>query len=178
MDSKVKHTAIFVMFLMIVMILGVVVYTNLDTVKRRFLKEEESAQTESADSEWTGAEVERVTGQIGNDLSAFMQDETFFNSQSTLDKYRPKGDENRLSIVVTSIEQDLRVQVVNYEGVPVEGESFYIMINGEDEYKDLDQDGVVYIADLKPGEYYVSLSKVSGYKVPENPTKVRVKEKV
>ncbi|MDE6606778.1 MAG: glycoside hydrolase family 25 protein [Lachnospiraceae bacterium] len=178
MDSKVKHTAIFVMFLMIVMILGVVVYTNLDTVKRRFLKEEESAQTESADSEWTGAEVERVTGQIGNDLSAFMQDETFFNSQSTLDKYRPKGDENRLSIVVTSIEQDLRVQVVNYEGVPVEGESFYIMINGEDEYKDLDQDGVVYIADLKPGEYYVSLSKVSGYKVPENPTKVRVKDKV
>jgi len=178
MDSKVKHTAIFIMFLMIVMILGVVVYTNLDTVKRRFLKEEETVQTESADSEWTGAEVERVTGQIGNDLSAFMQDETFFNSQSTLDKYRPKGDENRLSIVVTSVEQDLRVQVVNYEGVPVEGESFYVTVNGEDEYKDLDQDGVVYIADLKPGEYYVSLNKVSGYKVPENPTKVRVKDKV
>lgn len=178
MDSKVKHTAIFIMFLMIVMILGVVVYTNLDTVKRRFFKEEETAQTESTDSEWTGAKVERVTGQIGNDLSAFMQDETFFNSQSTLDKYRPKGDENRLSIVVTSIEQDLRVQVVNYEGVPVEGESFYVTVNGEDEYKDLDQDGVVYIADLKPGEYYVSLNKVSGYKVPENPTKVRVKDKV
>ncbi len=177
MDSKVKHTAVFIMLLLILMILGVVVYSNLDTVKRRFLKEE-TVQTESGSGEYAGAHVERVTGQIGDDLSAFMQDETFFNSQSTLDKYRPKGDENRLSIVVTSIEQDLRVQVVNYEGNPVEGESFYITVNGEDEYKDLNQDGVVYIADLRPGEYYVSLNRVSGYKVPENPTKVRVKDKV
>lgn len=177
MDSKVKHTAVFIMLLLILMILGVVVYSNLDTVKRRFLKEE-TVQTESGSGEYAGAHVERVTGQIGDDLSAFMQDETFFNSQSTLDKYRPKGDENRLSIVVTSIEQDLRVQVVNYEDNPVEGESFYITVNGEDEYKDLDQDGVVYIADLRPGEYYVSLNRVSGYKVPENPTKVRVKDKV
>ena len=37
---------------------------------------------------------------------------------------------------------------------------------------------MVYIADLRPGEYYVSLNRVSGYKVPENPTKVRVKDKV
>lgn len=125
MDSKVKHTAVFIMLLLILMILGVVVYSNLDTVKRRFLKEE-TVQTESGSGEYAGAHVERVTGQIGDDLSAFMQDETFFNSQSTLDKYRPKGDENRLSIVVTSIEQDLRVQVVNYEGNPVEGKAFIL----------------------------------------------------
>lgn len=178
MDSKVKHTAIFIMFVMIVMVFGIVVYTNYDMIERRFLKEEESVQTESGQSEWSGAQVNRVTGQIGDDLSAFMQDETFFNSQSILDKYRPKGDENRLSIVVTSVEQDLRIQVVDYEGEPVEGESFYITINENDEYKDLDQDGIIHIADLKPGDYYVSLNAISGYKVPENPTKVRVKEKV
>lgn len=178
MDSKVKHTAVFIMFVMIIMIFGIVIYTNFDIVERRFLKEEETLQEETVQSEWSGAQVNRVSGQIGDDLSAFMQDETFFNSQSILDKYRPKGDENRLSIVVTSVEQDLRVQVVDYEGEPVEGESFYITVNDEDEYKDLDQDGIVYIADLKPGEYSVSLNKMSGYKVPENPTKVRVKDKV
>lgn len=178
MDSKVKHMAVFIMFVMIVMIMGIVVYMNMDIVERRFLKEEETQQAESMQSEWQGAQVNRVSGQIGDDLSAFMEDETFFNSQSILDRYRPKGDENRLSILVTSVEQDLRVQVVNYAGDPVEGESFYITIAGEGEYKDLDQDGIVYIADLKPGDYDVSLNKISGYKVPENPTKVKVKDKV
>ncbi len=178
MDSKVKHMAVFIMFVMIVMIMGIVVFMNMDIVERRFLKEEETQQAESMQSEWQGAQVNRVSGQIGDDLSAFMEDETFFNSQSILDRYRPKGDENRLSILVTSVEQDLRVQVVNYAGDPVEGESFYITIAGEGEYKDLDQDGIVYIADLKPGDYDVSLNKISGYKVPENPTKVKVKDKV
>lgn len=178
MDSKVKNMAVFIMFVMIVMIMGIVVYMNMDIVERRFLKEEETQQAESMQSEWQGTQVNRVSGQIGDDLSAFMEDETFFNSQSILDRYRPKGDENRLSILVTSVEQDLRVQVVNYAGDPVEGESFYITIAGEGEYKDLDQDGIVYIADLKPGDYDVSLNKISGYKVPENPTKVKVKDKV
>ena len=78
MDSKVKHMAVFIMFVMIVLIFGIVVYTNYDIIERRFFKEEESVQTETGQSEWSGAQVNRVTGQIGDDLSAFMQDETFF----------------------------------------------------------------------------------------------------
>lgn len=84
MDSKVKNMAVFIMFVMIVMIMGIVVYMNMDIVERRFLKEEETQQAESMQSEWQGAQVNRVSGQIGDDLSAFMEDETFFNSQSIL----------------------------------------------------------------------------------------------
>lgn len=178
MDSKVKHTAIFFVIVMILMILGVVLYANWDTVEKRFFNEQKEQEVLAEAETAADSNINRVTGQIGDDLSAFKEDETFFNSQSTLDKYRPTGDANKLSIMVTSIEQDLRVQVVDNEGKLVSGQSFYITVEDNGEYKDLDQDGVVYIADLKPGEYYVSLNRISGYKVPENPTKVRVKDKV
>lgn len=185
MDSKTKHTAVFLVTVMVLMIVAIVIYANRNVLEKRFFGEEtvQTAQPEQTQTENT---INRATGQIGDDLSAFMQDETFFNSESLLDKYRPAGEENKLSMVVTSIEQDLRIQIVNYEGKPVSGESFYVTLQGagekqeegSGEYKDLNQDGVVYIADLKPGDYYVSLNRISGYKVPENPTKVRVKDKV
>lgn len=187
MDSNVKHTAILLVTFMVLMICGIVVYANWDVVEKRFF-EKETVQAVQDETQETGKDssVKRVTGQIGDDLSAFLYDETFFNSETLLDKYKPIGEENKLSMVVTSIEQDLRVQIVDYDGEPVSGESFYINVEsagetkeeGTGEYKDLDQDGIVYIADLKPGDYYVSLNRISGYKVPDNPTKVKVKERV
>lgn len=63
-------------------------------------------------------------------------------------------EQNRLSLVVTSVERDLRVQVVNYEGEPVTGRSFIVELGDQGEYKDLDQDGVLYIGGLNSGEYY------------------------
>ncbi len=179
MDSKMKRTAVFFMTAMVLMILGIVIYTNWDVVEKRFLNKK-TEQTVTSDSAQSADEnsIDRVSGQVDDDLTAFMDDETFFNSESTLDKYKPAGDKNKLSIIVTSVEQDLRVQVVDNDGELVTGESFYINVEDNGEYKDLDQDGVVYIADLKPGDYYVSLEQISGYKVPDNPTKVKVKDKV
>ena len=49
---------------------------------------------------------------------------------------------------------------------------------GEDEYKDLDKDGVIYIGDLPAGEYEVALKPISGYRTPLSATDVRVKDKV
>lgn len=180
MDSKVKQTAILFMTVMVLMILGVVLYSNWDVIERKYFRESsaQSAMTETETEQSSNTDINRVTGQIGDDLSGFMEDETFFNSKSTLDKYKATGTANRLSLVVTSIEQDLRIQIVNNDGKPVTGQSFYITVEDQGEYKDLDQDGIVYIADLKPGDYNVSLNKISGYKVPDNPTKVRVKDKV
>ncbi len=182
MDSKVKQTAIFFMTVMVLMILGVVLYSNWDVIEKKYFNDGTSSQAVAAENEITqeknGTGIKRENGQVGDDLTAFMEDETFFNSKSTLDKYKPSNAANKLSIIVTSVEQDLRVQVVNNDGKPVTGKSFYITVKDNGEYKDLDQDGVVYIADLKPGDYYVSLNEISGYQVPENATKVRVKDKV
>ncbi len=115
---------------------------------------------------------------IGNDLSAFMRDATFFDPEENTWLAEKLEDQNRLSLVVTSVERDLRIQVVDRAGLPVTGESFMVELEGKGEYKDLDQDGVVYIGGLSSGEYYVSLQEIEGYKVPVNPTRVQVKDKV
>lgn len=139
---------------------------------------QETSKTESSSElvpSASGSNI--VTGQIGNDLHAFLKDNTFFDKEDT---YLSKWEDavNRLSLVVTSVEKDLRVQVVDFEGKLVTDHSFVIEIEGQGEYKDLDKDGVVYIAQLPAGEYSVSLKPVEGYKVPLNGTKVKVKDHV
>ena len=51
-------------------------------------------------------------------------------------------------------------------------------LEGLGEYKDLDMDGIIYIGGLASGDYYVKLRPVDGYRVPENETRVHVKDKV
>ncbi len=119
-----------------------------------------------------------INGQIGDDLSAFLQDPTFFDKEENPILEAAKDDSNKLSLVMTSVEKDLRIQVVNSAGTPVAGESFYVSLDGEGEYKDLDKDGIIYIGDLDAGEYYVELLPIAGYRVPVNETRIRVKDKV
>ncbi|MDE7224377.1 MAG: hypothetical protein K2O34_11450, partial [Acetatifactor sp.] len=115
---------------------------------------------------------------IGNDLSAFLRDSTFFDPEENTWLEEKLDEQNRLSLMVTSVERDLRIQVVDFEGKPVTGQSFMVELEGQGDYKDLDQDGILYIGGLNSGEYYVSLQEIEGYKVPANPTRVQVKDKV
>lgn len=176
MDSKWKRTAVCVSACMCLLLLLLVLFTNLP--KRKGTADAGGAVTAAG----TGAQTEQDTGagQQGADksnLSAFMQDEYFFDrdTKATDSLY---DETNRLSLIVTSVEKDLRVQIVDRDNKPVEGESFYITLNGKDEYKDLDKDGVIYIGDLPAGEYEVALKPISGYRTPLSATDVRVKDKV
>lgn len=117
-------------------------------------------------------------GRVGNDLSAFLKDSTFFDREENPILEAARNAATRLSLVVTSVEKDLRIQIVDAQGSPVTGESFYVELDGLGEYKDLDKDGIIYIGELAAGEYYVELLPVEGYTVPQNETKVRVKDKV
>jgi len=119
-----------------------------------------------------------VNGQIGNDLSAFLRDDTFFDQEVNPILEEAMDNASRLSLVVTSVEKDLRVQIVDMEGKPVTGESFFVRLDGLGEYKDLDKDGIIYIGDLAAGEYSVELMPMEGYRVPANETRVKVKDKV
>lgn len=176
MDSKWKRTAVCVSACMCLLLLLLVLFTNLP--KRKGTADAGGAVPAAG----TGAQTEQDTGagQQGADksnLSAFMQDEYFFDrdTKATDSLY---DETNRLSLIVTSVEKDLRVQIVDRDNKPVEGESFYITLNGKDEYKDLDKDGVIYIGDLPAGEYEVALKPISGYRTPLSATDVRVKDKV
>ena len=175
MDSKLKRLTLIGVLSVLLLVFLVVVMVNSDRLTD---SRQETSKTESSSElvpSASGSNI--VTGQIGNDLHAFLKDNTFFDKEDT---YLSKWEDavNRLSLVVTSVEKDLRVQVVDFEGKLVTDHSFVIEIEGQGEYKDLDKDGVVYIAQLPAGEYSVSLKPVEGYKVPLNGTKVKVKDHV
>lgn len=173
MDSKLRRMAILSSMAVILLVAMLVLYLNRDQSFSSTVHPQESTATEEPESTEEGH-----NGQIGNDLSAFLRDNTFFDQEVNPILEAAKNETPRLSLVVTSVEKDLRVQIVDQSGQPVAGESFYVKLDGIGEYKDLDKDGVVYIGDLAAGEYYVELLPISGYRVPENETRVRVKDKV
>lgn len=172
MDSKLKKNAILFCIMAILCIASIVVIANWQQL---FLKKANSVPVQTDEDV---SEVISESGQIGDDLKAFMEDEQFFDKDSDDYDWNSLYKSNKLSMIVTSIEKDLRIQIVDLYGKLVTGESFYVTVEDVGEYKDLDKDGVVYIADLKAGEYKVSLNDIDGYLVPSNSTKIRVKDHV
>ena len=173
MDSKLKRltilTAVSVMILTVLM-----VFLLNDGLKgsRSGVGETISITTESSPA------LVYENGQIGNNLSAFMDDATFFDPEKNLYLEKLYSEQNKLSLIVTSIERDLRIQIVDNENNLVTGESFYVILEDIGEYKDLDKDGIIYIGGLDSGDIEVSLKPIEGYKVPSGPIRVKVKDKV
>ena len=162
MDSKLKRLTIFLVIIMITLILGTVAAIEV------YKKEKRQA---------FGQQNTEETVEEEPDLYAFMRDETFFDKEPTRYEKLLAGQGKKLTLAATSVERDLRVQVLNDLGELVTGQPLYITVNGE-EYKDLDQDGILYVGDLKPGDYQVSLNELEGYKVPSEPLSIHVKNQV
>lgn len=174
MDSKLRKMTILSSMAVILLVALVVLYSNQGGETRRPPVPTESPGAEGQEEGPAG----QSDGQIGNDLSAFLRDSTFFDPETNPILEAAKDESTRLSLVVTSVEKDLRIQIVDISGNPVAGKSLYVELEGLGEYKDLDMDGIIYIGDLAAGDYYVKLLPIDGYRVPENATRVHVKDKV
>ncbi len=168
MDSKLRRMAIIASMAVILLVSILVLYMNSEANQQTNVNHVQSITSEDS----------LETEQLGNDLSAFLDDPTFFDEEVNPVLEAAKNVANRLSLIATSVEKDLRIQIVDGEGSPVTGESFYVELDGLGEYKDLDKDGIIYIGDLDAGEYYVELLPIEGYRVPVTETKIRVKDKV
>lgn len=167
MDSKFLRVTLLVSLLFMTTIFFVVLYANGMGPGQK--KESQEVMEEVV-------QEEILTGQIGNDLYGWMEDENFFDkSQATEEE-----DEGaiRLNLMATSVEKDMRILVAGPDGKPVKGQFFKVIVDEKDEYKDLDRDGVIYIADLKAGEYQVVLEEQPGFIVPASPMPVKVKARV
>ena len=141
MDSKLRKLTILGSMVMILLVSLLVVWGNSD-------------HTPGPNRGTTGGSLQEspepqeqpendTTGQVGNDLSAVMKDETFFDPEINAILEAARDQSNRLSLVVTSVEKDLRIQIVDNEGNPVTGESFFVSLRDMGEYKDLDKDGII-----------------------------------
>ena len=168
MDSKLRTATIVTVILLMLTICDVVVLMNTDT-----------AQTSQATQAVQSAPVVESKPNA-QDLSAFMWDETFFDDQPEKKDKTQEAEElaEEVSMYITSVEKDIRIQVLDGMGKLLTGQELYVELDNGEEYKDLDKDGVIYIPELKAGDYYVTLGEVEHYRVPETGTKVRVKDKV
>ena len=114
MDSKWKRTAVCVSACMCLLLLLLVLFTNLPKRKGTADAGGEVPAAGTQMNQDTGA------GQQGADksnLSAFMQDEYFFD-RDTKETDSLYDETNRLSLIVTSVEKDLRVQIVDLHWGP------------------------------------------------------------
>lgn len=176
MDSRLKGLTIAGVFGVVFLVLLMVIYSN----RSQFNTGKKQADTQTVMQTQTKLEEERKTfegTQLGSNLKAFMSDEDFFDNPKT--KYEEYLEQrNTLSLILTSVQKDLRIKVVDFDGKLVTGEEFTVSIEGKGEYKDRDTDGVIYVPYLKAGDYLVSLHAKEGYTVPENAARVNVKEQV
>ena len=172
MDSRIKKNAIIFCIMTILCIASIVVMANWRQLFGDAANSPAIHTQEDADN------MQNENGQIGDDLRGFLTDNTFFDKEEDSYSFGQYNHTDKLSMIITSVEKDLRIQIVDIFGDLVTGESFFVTVEDVGEYKDLDQDGIIYIADLKAGEYKVSLNSIEGYSVPSNSTKIRVKERV
>lgn len=173
MDSKSMKRIMLAMIGMFLALVAVIALTNLDMVKQKLgLSVQEQAQ-EAAATEVTDID----SGQIGNDLSGFLNDETFFDPEVKFKSIETYSGKN-VSMVMSSVAKDLRIMIVDSVGKLVTGAPFTIQIQGIGEYKDTDEDGIIYIDGLRAGEYSVSLEEIEGYIVPNTITTIQVRQEI
>lgn len=163
---------LFAMIAMFLLLVGVIAVTNLDTVKRKLgLSADEQIE------ETAVIEEETVGGQRGNNLSAFLYDETFFDPEvkfKSIESYSGR----RVFLVMSSVAKDLRVMIVDSVGRLVTGAPFTIKVQGVGEYTDTDEDGIIYLDGLRAGEYSVSLEEAEGFIVPNTITSIQVRQEI
>lgn len=168
MGSNYLKYTIIISLLFIVTIFLVVLYANgLGPGQRAERKQEEEIAEAVAEG--------KTGGPIGDNLYGWMEDESFFDEDPVVQE---EDLRESLSLIATSVEKDLRIQVVGEDGRIIEGEFFEVVINQEEHHYDLNRDGVIYVADMQAGDYQVSLAEHADYVVPIEPLPVKVKSRV
>ena len=79
--------------------------------------------------------------QIGYSLTGFWKDEDFFDKEPEV----IQDEKERVSLMVTSVEKDLRIQVLGQDGEVITGEKFSVILEDVGEFEDEDGDGVLHL---------------------------------
>lgn len=175
MDSKRMRRVLAVMIIVFLAALAVITITNLDAVKRKLgVGQATPAQEKTEENSVT---EERESGQIGSNLSAFLSDETFFDPEVRFKSLESYSGRN-VFLMMNSVARDLRIMVVDSVGRLVTGTEFTVTIQNVGEYTDRDKDGVIYVDDLRSGEYSVSLNEQDGFRVPNTITTIQVRQDI
>lgn len=175
MDSNQTRRVLAAMIVVFLVVLAVITITNLDAVKRKLGFAQEPPVQEKTE-ENSGTE-EKESGQIGSNLSAFLSDETFFDPEVKFKSLESYSGRN-VFLMMSSVAKDLRIMVVDSVGRLVTGTEFTVTIQNVGEYTDRDKDGIIYVDNLRSGEYSVSLNEQDGFRVPNTITTIQVRQDI
>lgn len=164
---------IIAMFVLFLAVIGIVLVTN----KEQLQKKLGLGEAEQTAQMMTTENMSSNGGQIGNDLSAFMQDETFFDPEDKIQRIEAYAGK-KVSMVMSSVAKDLRILIVDSVGELVKDYPFTVTIEGVGEYTDHDEDGMIYIDSLRAGEYFVSLKEAEGFRVSDEVTTIKVRQEI
>lgn len=185
MDSRLKKQVIAVSAFMIAAVIALVFVANYIQKNNSSGNKENSQTGEVQEEDGKNTEDTDVnsakSGEYGldpdKDPSAFLGDEEFFDPVVEV-----QNPDKTLSLLVSSVEKDMRVNVVNGNGELMEDYPFQVEVTGTDgkthTYKDADRDGSIYVAPVEPGDYQVSLCEVEGYLLAEETIPITVKEQI
>ena len=155
---------------MFLVIIAVVILGNWSTIRRKLGKNPVAAVEATTDPEVQ-------SGQVGSDLSGFMSDELFFDNDK-FDSGIIVENGTKLSIMMDSVGQDLRIMIIDNMGHLATGTKFVAQIEGEGSYVDDDGDGIIYVSHLREGQYFVSLDSAEGYIVPSTKTMINISKSI
>ncbi len=183
MDSKLRLQVIACVSAIVCAVLGLVVFINDREKTRHDVNAVQNVETkvENSIQEQTGNSPLHEKYQLHPDRDpyAFMQDEDFFDPE----KEEEPDQTKMLSLLVSTIQKDIRVHVVDGNGNPLLGEvlSFRLSKDGKEIQKtfaDEDKDGMLHLTDVETGEYEVALKPVEGYEVPKEGVMVTVSDEI
>lgn len=207
MDSKLKKQVIAAVVAMMVCVVGSVFVVNFMETgsflpkslqrNKTIRTEAELYQGETAENEKAEEGVTDYLAQDGTsvyekydlnpkkDPYAFLADSDFFDKKLDSKETELEKKSRELSVLVNSVEKDLRVTIIDGNNQLVTGQGFRILLETMDGekvkesvyYKDLDKDGFIYIGDMKAGDYRVSLEDIENFDVPKE-VPVHVKEQM
>ena len=179
MDSKLRLQMIAIVSVVMCLVLGLVVFMNQKETKN-------SQQIQTMETEADNSIKKPVNGLDEKyeldpyaDPYAFLGDEAFFDRE----KEEQPDQSAILSLLVSTTQKDIRVHVVDGNGLPVAGEEFSFRMKKDGEeirktFRDENKDGMLYLTDMESGKYEISLKAVPGYEVPEDGVVVSVTDEI
>ncbi len=192
MDSRLKKQVISAVIAIMICVVGAVFFANFLTTGSFLPKGLQKNKEQQAGME----ETEDLAGEEGSvykeydlnpkkDPYAFMEDPDFFDQEAKSEETESEKKGRQLSLLVNSVEKDLRVTVIDGNDQRVTGKGFRILLEALEGdavkesiyYKDLDKDGLIYVGDMKAGDYRVSLEEIDDFTVPET-VPIHVKEQI
>lgn len=196
MDSKLKAAVVGMVAVMSLVILAIVVIVNRDKLTSGQPAKTQSILSNSGystdDSTSDGQSMSSGDDLTRFDIAKYKDDSHYLKWRDNIDFFdgevgslAAKLEEKMrtLSLCVESIQNDIRVCIKGYGGELVAGEAFEVVVREQvgnrlvNSFKDSNMDGIVYVDNLKAGEYKVSLNAIGDYILPDS-VKVSVSDEV